>query len=106
MPGAVVLGVAVLGLVVLGVVVLGVVVLGAEMLGAEMLGAVVPGVRREGVALGVAMKVVGAVGPVRPGENEGGVVGGEPDPQADTVAGASMARAAPPRTVPRKRRRS
>jgi hypothetical protein len=40
-----------------------------------------------------------------PGENEGGVVGGVPEEQADTDAVASMAMAAQPRTVPRRRRR-
>ena len=42
---------------------------------------------------------------VPPGENEGSVVDGVPAVQADTNAGASMANAAQPRTVPRKRRR-
>jgi hypothetical protein len=75
------------------------------------LGVVVPGVGvlgvlTEVVALGVPLaEVVGVGGPVPPGENEGGVVGGEPDEQADTDAVASMAKAAQPRTVPRKRRR-
>ena len=40
-----------------------------------------------------------------PPGNEGGVVGGVPDEQADTDAVASMAMAAQPRTVPRRRRR-
>ncbi len=81
---------------VLGVVALGVVVLGVVML------AVLLGV----VALGVALaEMVGVAGPVPPGDSEGGVVDGEPDVQAETDAVASMAKAAQPRTVPRKRRR-
>jgi hypothetical protein len=47
----------------------------------------------------------GVAGPVRPGENDGGVVGGDADEQADTDAVASMATAAQRRTVPSKRRR-
>jgi hypothetical protein len=93
--GVVVLGVVVLGAVVLGAVVLGAVVLGAVVLGVVVLGAVVLGVPLAGV--------VGAAGLVPPGENEGGVDGGPPE-QADTDAVASMAKAAQPRTVPRKRR--
>ena len=46
---------------------------------------------------------VGVAGP--PGENEGGVGGGVFDEQADTNAAASMAKAAQPRTVPRRCRR-
>jgi hypothetical protein len=58
------------------------------------------------VALGVPLaEMVGVAGPVPPGESEGGVVDGEPDVQADTDPLASMAKAAQPRTVPRKRRR-
>jgi hypothetical protein len=57
----------------------------------------------EAVAVGVPLaEPVGVAGP--PGENEGGVVGGELDEQADTDAVASMAKAAQPRTVPRRRR--
>jgi hypothetical protein len=100
------LGVAVLGEVALGVAVADVVVLGAGVLGAGVLGVVVLGVLLEVVALGVSpAETVGVARPVPPGENEGGVVGAEPDEQADTDAVASMARAAQPRTVPRKRRR-
>jgi hypothetical protein len=58
------------------------------------------GVLGEGVPLA---EPVGVAGP--PGENEGGVVGGVPDEQADTDAAARMAKAAQPRTVPRRRRR-
>ncbi len=39
-----------------------------------------------------------------PDGNEGGVVGVEPDEQAETSTVASMARVAQPKTVPRKRR--
>jgi len=42
---------------------------------------------------------------VPPGENVGGVVGGEPPEQAETDAVASMAKAAQLRTVRRKRPR-
>ena len=58
------------------------------------------GVLGEGVPLA---EPVGVAGP--PGENEGGVVGGVLDEQADTDAVASMAKAAQPRTVPRRRHR-
>ena len=75
----------------LDVAALGVLVLGAP-LGAAPLG----------VPLAVA---VGAAGPVAPGEKGGGLAGGEAPLQADTNAVASMARAAQPRTVPRRRRR-
>jgi hypothetical protein len=89
----------------LGVVVMGVVVLGVVVLGVVVLGVVVLGVLLEVVALGVPLaEIVGVVEPVPPGENEGGVVDGEPDVQADADAAASMAEAAQPRTVPRKRR--
>lgn len=57
----------------------------------------------EVVALGVPLPV--AAGPVPPGEKGGGVVGVEAPLQADTDAVASMAKAAQPRTVRRKRRR-
>ena len=88
---------AALAAVVLGVEVLGVVVLGVEVLGVPL----------EVAALAVSLaEPVGAAWLVSPGENEGGVVGGEPDEQADTDAVASTAKAAQPRTVPRKRRRS
>jgi hypothetical protein len=77
-------------------------------LGVAVLGVLVLGVLLEVVALGVPLaEVVGAGGPVPPGDNEGGVVGVvgvEPDEQADTDAVASTAKAAQPRTVPRKRR--
>jgi hypothetical protein len=103
--GALVLDALVLGVVVLGVVVLGAVVLGALVLGALVLGAVVLGVLPEGVPLGVSLsETVGVAEPVPPAENEGGAVDAEPVEQADTDAVASRAKAAPPRTVPRKRR--
>jgi hypothetical protein len=70
-----------------------------------VLGVGVLGVLLEVVALGVPLAgTVGVGGRLPPGENEGGVVGGELDEQADTDAVASMAKAAQPRTVPRKRR--
>ena len=47
---------------------------------------------------------VGVAGLDPPGENEGGVVGGELVEQADTDAVVSMAKAAQPSTVPRTRR--
>ncbi len=75
-------------------------------LGAAVLGVVVPGVLLEVVALGVPLaETVGVAVRVPPGENAGGVADGEPDEQADTDAVASMAKAAQPSTVPRKRRR-
>jgi hypothetical protein len=99
------LGAVVLGAVVLGAVVLGAVVLGAVVLGAVVLGAVVLGVPLEVAALGVSLaETVGVAEPVPPAENEGGPVDAEPDEQADTDAVASTAKAAQPRTVPRKRR--
>jgi hypothetical protein len=105
-PGTVVLGVVTLGVAALGVSVPGVAVLGVLALAVAVPGVAVPGVLLEVVALGVPRaEVVGLAGPVPPGENEGGVVDGEPAPQADRDAGASMANAAQPRTVPRKRRR-
>jgi len=105
-PGTVVLGVVTLGVAALGVAVPGVAVLGVLALAVAVPGVVVPGVLLEVVAPGVPRaEVVGLAGPVPPGENEGGVVDGEPPPQADRDAGASMANAAQPRTVPRKRRR-
>ena len=71
-----------------------------------LLGVGVLGALLELVELGVPLAgIVGVAGLVPPGENEGGVVGGEPDEQADTYAVASTAKAAQPRTVPRKRRR-
>jgi len=103
--GSVVLGAVALGALVLGAVVLGAVVLGVVVLGAVALGVVVLGVLLEVVALGVLpAETAGVARPVPPGENEGGVVDAGPDEQADTDAVASMARAAQPRTVPRKRR--
>jgi len=105
-PGAVVLGVAVLGVVVLGVVVSGAVVLGVVAPAVSVSGVAVLGVLLEVVAPGVPpAELAGVAEPVPPSENEGGVVGVEPPPQADTAAGASMAKAAQPRTVPRRRRR-
>src|SRR5215472_15754244 len=94
------LGVEALGVGVLGVGVLGVGVLGVGVLGVGVLGVGVLGVGVLGV--GVA-EIVGVAGLVPPGENEGGVVDGEPPVQADTDATPSMARAAQPRTVPIKR---
>jgi len=59
----------------------------------------------EVVGLGVPLaEPVGVAGLLPPGENEGGVVGGEPFEQADTDAVVSMAKAARPSTVPRTRR--
>jgi hypothetical protein len=99
------LGVAALGVAAFGAGVLGVVALGVPVLGVLVLGVLVLGVLLEVVALGVPLaEVVGAGGPVPPGDNEGGVGGVEPDEQADTDAVASTAKAAQPRTVPRKRR--
>jgi hypothetical protein len=96
-----------LGVVTLGVVVPGVVVLGAVVLGVVMLGVVVLGVPLEVAALVVSLAApFGAAGLVSPGANEGGVVGVDPDEQADTDTVASTAKAAQPRTVPRRRRRS
>jgi hypothetical protein len=109
--GVVALGVVGLGAVspggvALDVVVLGVVVPGVLALGVLALGVVGPGVLLEVVALGVPLsETVGVADLVPPSGNEGGVVDGEPDEQADTDAGASMAKAAQPRTVPRKCRR-
>src|SRR5215468_2929412 len=100
--GVGVLGVGVLGVGVLGVGVLGVGVLGVGVLGVGVLGVGVLGVGVLGVPVA---EVVGVAGLVPPGENEGGVVDGEPPVQADTDAKPSMARAAQPRTVPIKRRR-
>jgi len=95
-----------LGVAALGAAALGAGVLGVVALGAVVPGAVVLGVLLEAVALGVPLaETVGAAGPVPPGENDGGVVDGEPPVHADTDAVASMARAAQPRAVPRKRRR-
>lgn len=89
----------------LGVVALDAVALGALVLGAVVVGAVVLGVLLEVAALGASpAETVGVARPVPPAENEGGVVDADPDEQADTDAVASMARAAQPRTVPRKRR--
>jgi len=74
-------------------------------LGAGVLGVGVLGVLLEAVAVGVPLAgPVGVAGPVPPAENEGGVVGGELVEQADTGAVASIAMAAQPRTVPRRRR--
>ena len=79
--------------------------LDAGAMGAGVLGVGVLGVL-EGVAVGVPVaEPVGVAVPVGPAGNDGGVVGGELDEHADTAAVASMAMAAPPRTVPRRRRR-
>jgi hypothetical protein len=95
------LGVAVLGELVSGVSALGVVALGEVALGVVVMGPL-PGI----VALGVALaEPVGVAGLVPPGENVGGVVGGEAPEQADTDTVASIAMVAQPRTVRRKRRR-
>src|SRR5215471_7002821 len=96
------LGVEALGVGVLGVGVLGVGVLGVGVLGVGVRGVGVLGVGVLGVPVA---EIVGVAGLVPPGENEGGVVDGEPPVQADTDATPSMARAAQPRTVPIKRRR-
>lgn len=105
-PGTVAPGVAALGVVALGVAVPGVAVPGVVALAAAVPGVVVLGVLLEVVALGAPpAEIVGLAGLVPPAGNEGGVVEGEPAPQADTDAGTSMAKAAQPRTVPRKRRR-
>ena len=96
------LGVEALGVGVLGVGVLGVGVLGVGVLGVGVLGVGVLGVGVLGLPVA---EIVGVAGLVPPGENEGGVVDGEPPVQADTDATPSMARAAQPRTVPIKRRR-
>jgi hypothetical protein len=99
------LGVAVLGEVALDVAVLGEVALGVGVAGSVVLGAVVLGVLLEVGALGVSLaETLGVAESVPPAENEGGAVDAEPDEQADTDAVASMAKAAQPRTVPRKRR--
>ncbi len=106
-PGAVTPGATMLGVVAPGVAVLGVVALAVAVLGvAAVPGVVVLGVLLEVAALGAPLaERVGLAGPVPPGENEGGVVDGEPPPQADTDADASTANAAQLRTVPRKCRR-
>jgi hypothetical protein len=93
------------GVVALGVVVPGVAAPGVAALGVAALGVAALGVLLEVVTPGVPLgEVAGVAGPVPPGDNVGGV-DGEPAEQADTGAAASMATAAPPRTVPRKRRR-
>jgi hypothetical protein len=79
--------------------------LDGEALASEGLGVGVLGVL-EGVAVGVPLpEAVGVAVLVPPASNEGGVVGVEPDEQADTDAVVSTAMAAQPRTVPRRRRR-
>jgi hypothetical protein len=89
---------------------LGVVALGVAALGVAAFGVLAPGVLALGVlpeagALGVPLaEPVGVAGLDPPAGNEGGVVGVEPE-QADTDAVASTAKAAQPRTVPRRRRR-
>ena|SRR5579859_851461 len=95
-----------LGAVALGAVMPGAVVPGALVPGAVVPGALVPGALLEVVTVGLPLaEMAGVAGRVPPGENEGGVVDGEPDVHADTDAVASTAQAAQPRTVPRKRRR-
>jgi hypothetical protein len=109
--GAATWGVAALGVMVSGVAVPGVVMLGVAALGVAAVGVVALGVLGMGplpgiVALGVPPAgIVGDNGLVPPGENVGGVVGGEAFEQADTAAEASIAMVAQPRTVRRKRRR-
>jgi hypothetical protein len=79
---------------------------GVSVPGVSVPGVVVSGVPLEVEAPGVPLAEMGGVaGPVRPGENDGGVVGGDADEQADTDAVASTATAAQPRTVPSRRRR-
>jgi hypothetical protein len=74
--------------------------------GAVVPGAALPGVPPEVVAPGVPLaELAGGAVPVPPGENDGGAVEGVPDVHADTDAVASMATAAQPRAIPRKRRR-
>jgi hypothetical protein len=69
-----------------------------------VLGVGVLGVLLEVLALGVPLaEAVGVAVLDPPGGIEGGVVGVEPE-QADTDTVASMAKAAQPSTVPRKRR--
>jgi hypothetical protein len=99
-------GVSVPGVSVPGVSVPGVSVPGVSVPGVSVPGVVVSGVPLEVEAPGVPLAEMGGVaGPVRPGENDGGVVGGDADEQADTDAVASTATAAQPRTVPSRRRR-
>jgi hypothetical protein len=99
-------GVAALGVAVLGVAVLGVVALDVAVLGVVVLGVLVMGPLPGIVALGVPLaEAAGDAGLVPGGANVGGVVGGEALEQADTDAEASIAMAAQPRTVRRKRRR-
>jgi hypothetical protein len=94
-----------LGVVALGVGVPGVGVPGVGVPGVGVPGVGVPGVGVPGVGVpGVPLAgTVGAAGPVPPGENVGGA-DGVPPVQADTDAVATTAKAAQPRTVPRKRR--
>jgi hypothetical protein len=100
------LGASVPGVSVPGVSVPGVSVPGVSVPGVSVPGVSAPGVPLEVGAPGVPLAEMGGVaGPVRPGENDGGVVGGDADEQADTDAVASMATAAQRRTVPSKRRR-
>ena len=104
--GVVALGAVTPGTVAPGVAALGVVALGVAVPGVAVPGVVVLGVLLDVVAIGAPpAEVVGLAVLVPPAENEGGVVEGEPAPQADTDAGTSMAKAAQPRTGPRKRRR-
>jgi hypothetical protein len=99
-PGGAVLGVVVPGGAALCVLppaapVLGLLVAGALVPGALVLGVWVLGALPEVVMLGVPAAVgAGVAAPVRPGENDGGVVGGGLDEQALTVAVVSRARTA------------
>src|SRR5579859_4808128 len=105
-PGAVLPGLVVPGAVLPGLGVPGAVLPGLVVPGAVLPGPVVPGAVLEVVARGVPpAEMAGVAERVPPGENDGGVVDGEPDVHADTDAVASTAPAAQPRTVPRKRRR-
>ena len=114
--GAAAWGVAGLGVKVSGVAVFGAAVPGVVMPGVGALGVAAPGVVAVGVlgmgplpgsvALGVPPAgTVGDTGLLPPGENVGGVVGGEALEQPATDAEAIIAIAAQPRTVRRKRRR-
>jgi len=106
LPGAVLPGAVLPGPVVPGPVLAGLAVPGPVLAGAVLPGAVLRGVLLEVVARGVPpAEMAGVAERVPPGENDGGVVDGEPDVHADTDAVASTAPAAQPRTVPRKRRR-
>lgn len=104
--GSVTPGLVAVGLALLVAVAPGLVAVGLALLGVVALGLVVPGVLVGAVAVGVPLaEWPGVAVPVPPGENDGGVGGGELVEHADTDAVASRARTAQPMTVPRKRRR-